>query len=614
MTTSPQVNPLANRLKKEKSLYLLQHANNPIDWYPWCDEAFSRAEKEDKPLFISIGYSSCHWCHVMADESFEDTATANLLNKNFICIKVDREERPDVDLFYMQLAQRMTGSGGWPLNVFATPKKAPFFAGTYFPKTSRGPLPSFTTVLGEIVRLWKKERQKIVSYSVKLLGLLEKELKPIPHPVPVLKEKFFELVFKDLSIAFDRENGGFGQAPKFPTTAFINFLIELHKVSTNERALNMATISLEKMRLGGLWDHLEGGFHRYCVDEGWKVPHFEKMLYDQALLIVTYLKAYKVTNQPLFLETALDTARFTIDEFLSENGGFYSSLDADSEGIEGNFYLWSIEELKSVVGQKKWPLFKALSHIEKTGDFPDGRIVLRLKGLPGHILQKQGLSSQQAKSFWEKIRTRLREHRKKRVRPQLDKKIVTSWNALMIYALAELYDATGEKDFFDIARNCLHLLIEKAFLKGELQRCLADGKPRHRACLEDYAALLLAAAKIHSLSNDDFLLEFCKKLGTKTKMDFFDPQLNLFLFASSGANDIPKKLKAPGDGSLPSPISMLFEALSLLSRNDCCGKLTALLPLIEAQGVVDARKNPLANCQFLALYMKSLKKKESSRK
>ena len=420
---------MANRLANEKSPYLLQHANNPVNWYPWGDGAFDKAKSEDKPVFLSIGYSTCHWCHVMEKESFEDDEVAGILNDNFISIKVDREERPDIDHIYMSVCQLMTGQGGWPLTVFMTPDKKPFFAGTYFPKENRWQRPGLLTVLKRISNIWETSREKLIDVGDQMTRAI-KELPARLAGEP--SESVLGKAYGQLKASFDSDFGGFGRAPKFPSPHTLMFLLRFYKKHSEKQALKMVEKTLLGMFKGGLYDHIGSGFSRYSTDQKWLVPHFEKMLYDNALLAYTYLEACQVTKEPFYGVVAGEIFKYVFRKLSSPEGGFYSAEDADSEGVEGKFYVWSKKEVEKILGDKGAEAFCRQYDITDDGNFEG-------ENIPN--LTKSGL--EEAGSLFNvfeetlELRDKLYRVRDKRVHPARDDKILTSWNGLMIAALAK---------------------------------------------------------------------------------------------------------------------------------------------------------------------------------
>jgi uncharacterized protein YyaL (SSP411 family) len=475
---------VANRLAKETSPYLLQHADNPVDWYPWSEEAFKRAREEDKPVFLSIGYSSCHWCHVMAHESFENPGIASFLNQDFVCIKVDREERPDIDSVYMDAVQSMTGRGGWPLTVFLTPEGKPFHGGTYFPPEDRHGLPGLPGVLKNVADAYRSHRDDIEKLTSKLSlsmskSLLNGEAEPL---VPdIIRQAFFVL-----KRSFDGRNGGFGTAPKFPQPLVLELLLRYYQRSQVPSTLEMVQTTLDKMARGGIYDQLGGGFHRYSTDAVWLAPHFEKMLYDNALLSQAYLHAYLVTGKPFYRTIAQETLDYTLREMTSLKGGFYSSQDADSEGVEGKYYLWTVEEMSAAIERKALPA--VLSHFGATlaGNF-EGKNVLHVAGEPGPEIV----------DLVREARVALFQEREKRVKPGRDDKILASWNGLMLTSLAEAGCALVRKDYLDAAVATGTFLLKNMMPEGHLKHVWKDGKAKVNGFLQDYALVIEGFLALH---------------------------------------------------------------------------------------------------------------------
>ncbi|HID90192.1 MAG TPA: thioredoxin domain-containing protein, partial [Anaerolineae bacterium] len=446
---------MANRLANENSPYLLQHADNPVDWYPWGEEAFQKARAEDKPIFLSIGYSACHWCHVMAHESFEDEKVAAILNEHFVSVKVDREERPDVDRIYMNAVQAMTGGGGWPLSVFLTPEGVPFFGGTYFPPEPRHGLPAFADVLHAVADAWRNRREEIVEGSQQVVEVVQQRtdlIRALPSESP--KPATLSRALLHLLDEFDEEHGGWNGAPKFPQPMTLEFLLRYHHGTGEPQTLRMTVRTLEAMARGGMYDQLGGGFHRYAVDTRWQVPHFEKMLYDNALLTRAYLHTWQVTGNPFFRIIAEETLDFVLREMTAPEGGFYASLDADSEGEEGRFYLWSNEEVRQVLGREadRFLVAYELVPFEEMG-------ILTFPGTP------------EEREVLTEARRRLLAAREERVRPARDEKVLTSWNGLMLAAFAEAGRVLGREDYRRVAEQ------SAAFLLSTLRA--ADGRLYH---------------------------------------------------------------------------------------------------------------------------------------
>lgn len=477
---------MANRLLNETSPYLLQHADNPVDWHPWGEEALQKAKTEGKPIFLSIGYSACHWCHVMAHESFEDEQTAAILNEHFVSIKVDREERPDLDAIYMSAVQAMTGSGGWPLSVFLTPEGEPFYGGTYFPPTPRYGMPSFTDVLLTVADAWRNRRQEIVGGAKRMAAALERRGAVREDVMPEdMKRETLESAFRNLWKGFDRVHGGWGGAPKFPQPMILEFLLRYHHATDNPQALGMVTQTLEAMARGGMYDQLGGGFHRYSVDARWLTPHFEKMLYDNAQLSRVYVHAWQVTGEPFFRTIAEEILDYVIREMTDLAGGFYSAQDADSEGEEGKFFLWTPDEIRNLLGEEAEVFIKAYGVTSGSnpstgsGNSFEGKNIL---AFVGSLNQRPALAEARRKLF---------EAREQRVHPARDDKVLTSWNGLMLAAFAEAAWVLDRQDYRQVAeRNADFLLRELRREDGRLLHSWKDGQARFNGYLEDYSYLI----------------------------------------------------------------------------------------------------------------------------
>ncbi|HRQ52582.1 MAG TPA: thioredoxin domain-containing protein, partial [Agriterribacter sp.] len=451
-----------NHLIHETSPYLLQHAYNPVNWYPWNEEALKKAEKENKPILVSIGYAACHWCHVMERESFEDERVAAIMNEHFVNIKIDREERPDLDHIYMNAVQTITGSGGWPLNVFLTPSRKPFYGGTYFPPSPVSGRPSWQQVLQGVVHAFRDKRGEIESQAENLTGhLLQSGSFGITAPSG--KENItaaqFNTVFEHIMQSADMQNGGFGRAPKFPQTFTIQFLLRHFYYAQNEEALRLALLSLDKMIYGGIYDQLGGGFARYATDNGWLVPHFEKMLYDNALLVIVLSEAYQLTKDPLYADTIQHTMSFIERELTSEEGGFFSALDADSEGVEGKYYVWNKQEVDAVL-QENADLFCKYYDITEEGNW-EHQNILRVKQPLAAFAAQNGWDKEAVASTLQSCRTRLLELRRKRKPPLTDDKILLSWNALMNIACSKAYGALGKERYKQTAQRNMAFLLDK---------------------------------------------------------------------------------------------------------------------------------------------------------
>jgi uncharacterized protein YyaL (SSP411 family) len=487
---------MPNRLADETSPYLLQHADNPVDWYPWGEEALAKAKAEDKPIFLSIGYSACHWCHVMAHESFEDERVAAILNEHFVSIKVDREERPDLDRIYMNAVQAMTGSGGWPMSVFLMPEGEPFFGGTYFPPMPRYGMPSFTQVLAAVADGWQNRRQELIESGQRLVAALEQSaIGDVEHED--LKPETVESAFQNLSRRFDRIHGGWGTAPKFPQPMALEFLLRYHHVTGNSRALQMVSQTLEAMACGGMYDQLGGGFHRYSVDDHWLVPHFEKMLYDNAQLARIYLHAWQVTGEPFYRIITEEILDYVVREMTDPAGGFYSTQDADSEGVEGKFFIWTPAEIRDLLGvvrpgspQTEAEAFMDAYGVTERGNF-EGRNILEFVG---DLDQRADLAEARRKLF---------AAREQRVHPDRDDKVLTSWNGLMLAAFAEAARVLNRDDYRQVAeRNADFLLRELRDAEGRLWHTWRGGVARINGYLEDYTHLIEGLLELYQVTFD----------------------------------------------------------------------------------------------------------------
>jgi uncharacterized protein YyaL (SSP411 family) len=534
---------MANRLAQETSPYLLQHKDNPVDWHPWGDHALALARELDRPLLVSIGYSACHWCHVMAHESFEDPAIAALMNESFVCVKVDREERPDIDAVCMEACQGMTGHGGWPLNVFLTPDQQPFFAGTYFPPKARPGMPSWGTVLGAVADAWTNRRAEIVAQGARVAQALGASARLTPAEEGLPSSVVSDSV-EALRATYDAANGGWGRAPKFPAADVIEFLL-----AAGER--EMAIGSLEAMAAGGIYDQLGGGFARYSVDATWTIPHFEKMLYDNALLARAYLHGWQVGGGERLREVCCETLDWALRELCGPEGGFYSSLDADSEGVEGRFYVWSDEELRSSLAELYEPAVAWLT----PAPFEDGGRVLEARGRrPGEPVAQE-------------IRRRLLSVRSRRVRPGLDDKRLTAWNALMLAALADAGAALGRTDYLEAARECAAFLMsDLRDGDGRLLRSWKDGRGRLSAYLEDHAFLLEALLVLYEATFESRWYAAAVQLAEVMLEGYADASSGGFFTTAAGAPVLVSRRKDLEDSPTPSGNSAAALGLLRLAR------------------------------------------------
>lgn len=532
---------MKNRLKNETSPYLLQHAENPVNWYPWGEEAFLRAKAENKPIFLSIGYSTCHWCHVMAHESFEDNKTAEILNKHFISIKVDREERPDIDSVYMSVCQAFTGSGGWPMSIFMTWDKKPFFAGTYFPPRSQYGMPSFSELLNTIANRWNSNQADLLESAEELIEHLKNtdtsENSQIDSSLTERSVQIFEHTF-------DSKHGGFGNAPKFPTPHNLLFLMMYAKQNKNSDALKMAEKALMQMRKGGIFDHIGYGFSRYSTDKYYLVPHFEKMLYDNALLIIAYACAYSITNNNIYLDTAKKTAEYILNEMTSESGGFYSAQDADSEGVEGKYYTFSLKEIIDILGENRGREFAEVFDITKGGNFEGLNIP--------NLLKSNDLEA----DFQNEIKE-LYSYRKNRFKLHLDDKILLSWNSMTIVALAMLYRVTHNYKYLNAAQKAQEFIEKNMSDKLMLFTSFRDGKCSNNSFLDDYAFYVSALIELYSSTLDKNCLEKAENFCKETVKRFMDLSCGGFYLSDQNSTELFINPKETYDGAIPSGNSVM---------------------------------------------------------
>jgi len=560
-----------NSLIKEKSPYLLQHAHNPVNWFPWGEEAFNKAKAEDKPIFLSIGYSTCHWCHVMEKESFEDEETAKLINDAFIAIKVDREERPDIDGIYMSVCQMLTRSGGWPLTIIMTPKRKPFFAGTYFPKNDRFGKSGLLSIIPRIMDLWKNRRQELLDSSEEIT-LAVKTSSNI-NPGNQSGEEIFQLAFEDFKIKYDPEYGGFGKAPKFPTPHNLTFLLRYWRRYKDDSALGMVENTLTKMRLGGIYDDIGYGFHRYSTDRQWLVPHFEKMLYDQALLVPIYLEAYQATNKKLYIETAEEILSYVMREMTSPMGGFYSAEDADSAGEEGKFYLWTKDEITNLLHED--PNFAlTVYNIQKEGNWRDPKSaeknmtnILHMTKTLEEIAADFKCPPEPVKERLIKIRSLLFEHRKHRIHPFKDDKILTDWNSLMITAFSKAAQVTGNEVYISFAKSGVDFISEYLTDKsGKLLHRYRDGDSSISGNIDDYAFYIQALLDLYETSFSIDNLDEAKYMIDLAIHDFWDEETGGFFFSSKDSTELIVNQKEIYDGAIPSGNSIMILNLLRMSK------------------------------------------------
>ncbi|OGL47017.1 MAG: thioredoxin, partial [Candidatus Schekmanbacteria bacterium RBG_16_38_11] len=541
----------SNRLINETSPYLLQHAHNPVDWCPWGEEALTRAKRENKPILLSIGYSACHWCHVMEKESFENEEIAKIMNENFINIKVDREERPDLDEIYMNAVQLMTGSGGWPMTVFLTPDLLPFYAGTYFPPEERGGMPSFKRILLSIAEIYREKQKEVLESTEKIKEQLGRMTKLKSGD----EELTFDLLhnaFQEISEKYDYENGGFSEAPKFPQPLVIEFLFRYYKTTKDKNTINMITFTLKKMAEGGIYDHLGGGFHRYSVDNKWLVPHFEKMLYDNAMLAKVYIQAYQITKNDFFKKIAFETLDYLLREMTDPEGGFYSASDADSEGEEGKFFVWSNDEIEKVLGKEKAKIICRYYNVSKVGNFEGDKNILHTPFAIEDICKIEKLNTEEFKLLLKESKEKLFNVRNQRVKPGVDTKVITAWTSLAISSLAFAYQVFREERFLNSAEDAANFILLNMFEEGKLLRIYKDGKSKIGGFLEDYSFFISTLIDLYETTFRIKYLEDAINLTEKMVENFWDEEEGGFFFAPKDATNLISRSKNPYDNPIPS--------------------------------------------------------------
>ncbi len=621
MSSTP---PYTNRLIHETSPYLLQHAHNPVDWYPWGPEALARAQAEDRPILLSVGYSACHWCHVMAHESFEDPETAALMNELFVNIKVDREERPDIDAIYMEAVQAMTQHGGWPMTVFLTPDGKPFFGGTYFPPEPRYGMPSFRQVLLAVADAWRNRRRELELAGERIAELLGRSA-AAGSSAAALTPALLERATQGLLRSHDPVEGGFGAAPKFPQPMNLDFLLQRYAHTGDRAALQAVLLTLRKMAAGGIYDQLGGGFHRYSTDDHWLVPHFEKMLYDNAQLVRTYLHAWQITGDAAFRRIVEETLDYVLREMAAPEGGFYSTQDADSEGQEGKFFLWTPAEIYALLGPEDGRLFCAWYGVTERGNFREGgpgANILHVVGEPQAAARELGVTAERLAEAVARGRGRLFAARERRVRPGRDEKILAEWNGLMIQAFAEAGAALGRPDYVAIAERAAQFVLEQMAERTEqvtgetadrpgagaargaaglrLFRTWKDGRAHLNAYLEDYAAVGVGLVAVYQATFALHWLEAALALAEALIARFADAAGGGFFQTSGDHEQLIARRKEFVDNAVPSGNALAAELLlrlgRLLERDDFIGRAaTALQPAAEAMG-----QHPLAFGRLLS--------------
>ncbi|MEK6682388.1 MAG: thioredoxin domain-containing protein [Nitrospirota bacterium] len=569
---SENKNRQANHLIKEKSPYLLQHAYNPVDWHPWGDAAFDKARADDKPIFLSIGYSTCHWCHVMEKESFENTDVAKLMNETFVCIKVDREERPDIDSAYMAVCQMMTGSGGWPLTIIMMPDKRPFFAGTYIPKESRSSRIGMFDLIGKVKELWQLRRKDVMDSAEKITHALSSASEI--QGEEELGETIIKETFERLSQIFDAGHGGFGYAPKFPTPHHLTFLLRYWKRTGDAQALLMVEKTLSAIRLGGIYDHIGFGFHRYSTDSEWFLPHFEKMLYDQALIAMAYIEAYQATGKEEYKKTAQGIFTYVLRDMTDKDGGFYSAEDADSEGEEGRFYQWTTEEIHKTLSKEDAKFIIKVFNLEEEGNFTDeatgirnGRNILYLKRPLAEMAADFNATEAELKNRIEAARHRLFISRGQRIRPQMDDKILTDWNGLMIAALAKGGRAFNEPEYIEAAKRAAGFILKKMRdANGRLYHRYRDGEVALSGFLDDYAFFIWGLIELYEATFDVSYLKSALEFNNILLNHFWDKNNGGFYLTSDAAEVVLIRKKEIYDGAAPSGNSAAMLNLLRLGR------------------------------------------------
>ncbi len=577
---SPRAHRYTNRLIHEKSPYLLQHAHNPVEWYPWGEEAFEKARREQKPIFLSVGYSTCHWCHVMERESFSDPAIADIMNHHFVSIKVDREERPDVDRIYMTYVQATTGSGGWPMSVFLTPDLKPFYGGTYYPPEDRYGRPGFRTLLLRIAEVWEKERDKILESAGRLSEALQGYVNVSAGAGTNLDKAVLDKTYQQIKASYDRTHGGFGDAPKFPRPVVFNFLLRYYACTGQKDTLQMTLHTLRAMAKGGIHDHIGGGFHRYSTDPIWHVPHFEKMLYDQAQLAISYAEAYQITRDPFFAGVVRDILEYLLRDMHGDHGGFYSAEDADSlfehgkpEHGEGAFYVWKAQQIEQILGGDTAAIFNYYYGVEPSGNVPPqqdfqgefkGRNILIVRHTLAETAKQFGKSEDEVQTLLAVARKKLFGARSRRPRPPLDDKVLTAWNGLMISAFARAAQALDEPKYLAAAEAAAGFMRSQLFdsKAGKLKRRYRDRQVAVDGFLEDYAFFIQALLDLYEASFDVRWLSWAIELQEKQDQLFWDPEAGGYFATSANDPSLLVRMKDDYDGAEPAANSVA--AMNLL--------------------------------------------------
>ncbi|MFX1266482.1 MAG: thioredoxin domain-containing protein [Promethearchaeota archaeon] len=587
-----------NHLVNEKSPYLLQHVENPVDWYPWGEGAFKKANDEKKPIFLSIGYSTCHWCHVMAHESFESKEVADLMNKTFISIKVDREERPDIDKIYMTVCQMMTGSGGWPLTILLTPDKKPFFAGTYFPKESKFGKIGLIDLIKRVKNLWINNRNELLESAEKITASLKNLTQESPGDT--FNKRILKKTYNQLSSQFDSKKGGFSDKPKFPSPHNLLYLLRYWKRTGEQHALEMVEKTLQEIRKGGIYDHIGFGIHRYSTDRNWLVPHFEKMLYDQALVAYTYIEAFQATKKEIYKKTAEEIFEYVIRDMTSPEGGFYSAEDADSEGEEGKFYVWSKAEIEQVLDKEESELIISTYNITEAGNYLEEASGMKTGRNILHLNQIQVIEQEEQYPKLVGIRQKLFDYRAKRVRPHRDDKILTDWNGLMIAALAKGAKSFSKPKYLKIAQNATNFIIKNLKKEdGELLHRYREGKAEIKGFLTDYAFFIWGLLEMLEATFNIKYLEIALELNEYLLKYFWDDHIGGFYFTSEYNEELLTRQKEIYDGAIPSgnSVSMLnLLRLSYITGDYILEEKADILSRVFSEKL---EASPLAYTQFM---------------
>ncbi len=598
-----------NRLQDEKSPYLLQHAANPVDWYPWGQEAFEKARREDKPIFLSIGYSTCHWCHVMEHESFEDSLVASLMNDAFISIKVDREERPDIDHIYMSVCQMITGQGGWPLTIIMTPDKKPFFAATYIPKENRFGRPGLVDIIPQIKTAWQNKREEILNSADQITAYLQQgSTDPASDQSGSISIDILDRTYSRLNSNFDTVYGGFGSAPKFPTAHKFLFLLRYWQRTKNEKALNMVEQTLQVMRNGGIYDHIGFGFHRYSTDKRWLVPHFEKMLYDQAMLVMAYTETYLATGKKEYEKTARQILTYVLRDMTSAEGGFYSAEDADSEGREGLFYLWSIEEINRIFDKESADLMIKVFNLSENGNYHEeaspgqtGLNIFHLNRSGPELALELNMTTAELSDRLEKARQKLFELRENRIHPYKDDKILTDWNGLMIAALAKAARAFDDPAYLDAAKKAAAFVLKKLRAEnGRLIHRYREGQAGLPAHIDDYAFFCWGLLELYQASFDTNYLITALELNKILLQHFWDDKNGAFYFTADDGENLIVRKKEFYDGAIPSGNSVAMLNMLRLGRLTANPELERKADKIAESYASSLNQTPDSFTQFMA--------------